>query len=207
MKRIIKKEPEFFRSYIQERNPNDWASISKVIGFDIRTYILHGDESDSEQNNQCAYTEIAIKPDSNSSHIDHYLKQSLYSNMIFNWDNLFVACNSELYGAKYKDTKVRRGNESIYDLLLNPSIDNPRDYFYYSITGMISPKSNDENSVEYKKAKTTIDIFNLNEKSLREKREGVAKGLYSYRGQFSVNEIKGIVNEFDTFIEEVYTCL
>ncbi len=207
MKRIIKKEPEFFQKYIHDIVPKDWAILSKDIGFNIREYILKGDNGASEQNNQCAYTELAIKPDLSNSHIDHYRKRSLYSTTIFDWNNLFVACNSEFYGAKYKDKQIKSGNKAIYESLLNPSIDNPKDFFYYSLTGEISPRSKDKDSDGYKKAKTTIDVFNLNHKSLVNRRKTVVVNISSLKVQYELGEILDYINEFDTFVEEVYASL
>ena len=56
MKKISKKEPEFFLKLIAKENPNNWGElIHKGLGKIIREFII-----DNEQNYQCAYTEISI---------------------------------------------------------------------------------------------------------------------------------------------------
>jgi uncharacterized protein (TIGR02646 family) len=203
MKRIIKKEPEFFSKFVNKENPADWQYfIVKGLGKEVREYILY-----VEQNYQCAYTEVNISSDKLSSHIDHYRKRDIFSNFIFKWNNLLVASNSELYGAKYKDKIINIGNQSIYELLLNPSIDNPKDYFYYALTGEIAPKSSDKASVEYKKAEITIDVFNLNHKSLVNRRKTTVINIITLMMQYELGEILDYINEFDTFVEEVYASL
>ncbi len=203
MKRVIKKEPEFFSKYISKANPSIWKDLIGIgLGEEIRKFILK-----SEQNYQCAYTEVNISSDRLSSHIDHYKKREIFSNLTFNWNNLLVASNNEFYGAKCKDKKVSVGNQTIYNQLLNPSVDNPKDYFYYSLTGEISPKSIDKHSVSYKKAKTTIDMFNLNHKSLVNRRKTVVVNIRALMVQYELREILDYINEFDTFVEEVYASL
>ena len=203
MKRVIKKEPEFFSKFVSKENPSNWQYlITKGLGKEIREYILL-----VEQNYQCAYTEVNIFSDRLSSHIDHFKKRDLFNNLTFNWNNLLVASNNEFYGAKHKDKIVNIGNQAIYNQLLNPSVDDPKDYFYYSLTGEISPKSIDKHSVSYKKAKITIDVFNLNHKSLVNRRKTVVVNISALMVQYELREILDYINEFDTFVEEVYASL
>ncbi len=209
MKKVSKKEPAFFSDFIAKEKPNEWKElINKELGEDkglgekIREYILQ-----NEQNHQCAYTEISIDSHKLSSHIDHFKKRSLFNNSIFDWNNLFVSTNNLDYGAKYKDSQISGKSIGIYELLLNPAIDNPLDYFYYSTTGFISPKSNNENSLEYKKAMTTIDLLKLNHKDLVNRRGKVSKNLQGYNNQFQLNELLELINEFDTYIKAIYPAL
>lgn len=74
----------------------------------------------SEQNFQCAYTEIDIEENGNSSHIDHFRKQSMFPNLRFEWSNLFTSTNNEYYGAKYKDN-IYRIQRDEYQNLINPA--------------------------------------------------------------------------------------
>jgi uncharacterized protein (TIGR02646 family) len=208
MKQIFKKEPTFYINFIQNHKPNKWDGISE-ISFQLRQYMLSGlisendFEAEPEQNHQCAYTEINITPDSNSSHIDHYYLRKLYPNLTFDWSNLFTSCNNEYYGAKYKDNKYKVTKED-YKYLICPSKENPKEYFSYSFTGLCLIKSNNENSIEYKKAKTTIEVFNLNEKSLVEQRSTVAKQINAYHEYLTLKQIKEYLGKFDSFIESIY---
>ena len=80
---------------------------------------------------------------------------------------MLVSCNSENYGAKYKDKKVK--DKKDYNFLINPTIENPSDYLTYSLTGEIQSIDNNE------KGKHTIEYFNLNERSLIERRKSITK--------------------------------
>lgn len=211
MKKIIKKEPKFFKDFIKRTRPEKWSEVSHAIGYDIRTYMLYGQETNkenrktnnSEQNFQCAYTEINIEPESNISHIDHFRKQEFFPELKFDWTNLFTCYNYNYYGAKYKDNKSGIEKED-YRFLINPAIEDPDDYFKYSYTGEILIKSKDTKSIKYKKAKKTIDVFNLNDKSLIERRLTVAKQLRNYYKELSLTEIKKNIGRFDSFIEHLY---
>lgn len=210
MKKINKREPEFFKSYIVKNKPIDWGALSKEIGYDIRDYMLSGSEPDkkninvneSEQNFQCAYTEIDIEPERNS-HIDHFKKQDLFPRLKFDWQNIFACSNISYIGAKHKDNKYKIKRED-YELLINPVSDDPNDYFQYAITGEIIIRSNDKNSVNYKKAKTTIDVFNLNDKYLVELRKTVAKQLMDYGNSLSISDLKQNIGKFESFIDYIY---
>ncbi|WP_069471644.1 hypothetical protein [Candidatus Marithrix sp. Canyon 246] len=119
MKQISKQEPQLYQDFIRQNLPTKWNYVSLSIGYELRMHILM-----EEQNYQCAYTEIHIEPE--DSHIDHFRKQSLFPDMRFDWNNLLVSGNSEAYGAKCKDKKLKKQED--YQLLINPVIDNPKDY-------------------------------------------------------------------------------
>jgi len=211
MKPINKQEPQFYAHYIRKKKPVDWEELSKDIGTDIRKYMLLGllpDENSktkmSEQNSQCAYTEVYIEPEGDSSHIDHFCKQDLFPKLKFEWSNLFASTNHGNYGAKFKDNKFKI-QHSDYQFLINPVKKNPDEFFSYTFRGRIEEKNKDKNSIQFKKAKTTIEVFNLNEKSLANHRETVAKQVITYFSQsFSIDEIKAAIGQFDSFIEFVY---
>ncbi|MEA3452264.1 MAG: retron system putative HNH endonuclease [Bacteroidota bacterium] len=212
MKRINKKEPVFFTNFIRKNNPTEWNNIAEIRN-DMRIYMLSGLVPDegieqntiSEQNFQCAYTEIDIEED--SSHIDHYRKQSLFPKFRFKWNNLYTACNNRYYGAKYKDNTYRIKKPE-YQYLINPSIENPSKYFEYSFTGEILIKSTDKSSIEYQKAKLTREVFNLNEPSLVAHRQTVAKAVNEYfKQEFSIEEIKKNIGKFDSLVENVFNNL
>lgn len=208
MKRINKTTPRFFTDYVKKEKPRNWEEVSYTIREYIRIFILSGlgpnnECMDSEQNFQCAYSEVNIEPDGSSSHIDHYYKRDWFAEKSFDWFNLFVSTNNEAYGAKYKDNHSKLKKED-YDLLLKPDIDDPRLYFKYSFTGEIGILSNNDKSIEYKKAKRTIEVFNLNEKSLVEQRRTVMLQIKAFFEYLTIEEIKSNIGKFDTFIEAVY---
>ncbi len=96
MKQITKTEPQIYGDFITQNSPPEWGDVSKAIGYDLRMHLLI-----KEQNYQCAYTELRVEPE--DTHIDHFRKQSLFQRLKFDWNNLLASCNSEAYGAKYKD--------------------------------------------------------------------------------------------------------
>lgn len=192
MKKIDKTEPDFYKEFVVQNNPRSWRDLSEKIGYDTREYILR-----EEQNFQCAYTEIHLDPD--NSHVDHFRKQSLFPEAIFEWNNLLTSCNNEYYGAKFKDRRIRKKED--YQYMINPVEEHPRRYFDYSITGEILTNNKDG------KGKFTIDSFNLNDYALVEQRKIVAYHVKSMCKQFSAEEIILFIGSFESFIRAIYNDL
>ena len=208
MKKILKNQPQFFIDYLIKKKPNTWGELSKEVRHNVRIYMLSGmcpdDNTEiipSEQNFQCAYTELNIEPE--SSHVDHFRKQSIFPShkYIFNWSNLFTACNNEDFGAKFKDKKIKKVD---YQCLINPALDDPNDYLTYNLLGEILEKASDKKSIQYKKAKTTIYLFNLNDYSLVQQRKTVSKQVQAMCDQLTLEEIKKEIGRFDNFVEFAY---
>lgn len=197
MKQINKEEPDFYAKYLKKESPTEWKTLSQAIGSNVREHILV-----NEQNNQCAYTEIALIHNSWNSHIDHFKKRALFPEETFNWNNLLVSCNSENYGAKYKDKHIHKQD---YNNILNPVIESPSIYFHYSFTGLIGDKTID--GVNIKRVSNTISLFGLNNKSLVERRATIAEQVKIYSNQLSLPEIKEVIGEFDSFVENIYSAL
>lgn len=193
MKQIIKENPNFYKEFVLNKKPKTWSELSTKIGRKARKYIL-----ENEQNNQCAYTEKRI--DLTNSHIDHFFKQnfskqtSLKRN-VFNWSNLLVSCNTEYYGAKYKDKIITKND---YENLINPVVENPNKYLKYSIVGKIIAKNNN------KKGKITIDLFNLNDRELIEQRKIVALQIKAMQNQIPLDEAILIIGKFESFVRQIY---
>jgi len=193
MKKIDKKEPDFYKNFIRNKKPITWFEVSKEVGENARKYML-----EFEQNNQCAYTEKFIK--SNNSHIDHFVKQNFikqgaFKTSLFEWNNLLTSCNSEHYGAKFKDKNIAIND---YDNLINPTKDNPDEYLEYTVTGRIIAKNNS------KKGEATIARMNLNDYELVTQRKAVALQVKSIYTQFSVDEIVELIGSFESFIRAIY---
>jgi uncharacterized protein (TIGR02646 family) len=197
MKQINKKEPDFYAKYLKKESPTEWKTLSQAIGSNIREHILV-----NEQNNQCAYTEIALNQDSRNSHIDHFKKRALFPEETFNWNNLLVSCNSENYGAKHKDKHIHKQD---YNNILNPITDSPSKCFHYSFTGVIGDKT--IAGANRERVSNTISLFGLNNKSLVERRATIAEQVKMYSNQLSLTEIKEVIGEFDSFVENIYSAL
>ena len=188
MKKINKIEPDFYQNYISANKPDTWKQVSFDIGFDMRTYMLM-----EEQNFQCAYTEIRLEPE--QSHIDHFKKKSLYPNLTFHWNNLLTSSNYDFYGARFKDKHIKKEH---YQNIINPVVENPQQYFSYSFTGeiLVDPKN--------EKTKLSIEMFNLNDRSLVEQRKAVAEIVKSMYNQFTVEELIDCIDKFENFIRALY---
>ena len=133
-----------------------------------------------EQKQQCGYTEIYIN-DERDSHIDHYIKQE-YSNVLrFDWDNYIVATKDYDFGANYKDN-IYKIKKSEYKDIFNPIIDNVEEYFYYDELGMIREDDG--------KVQKTIEVFNLNDEYLQERRKKIITLIRGYKNKLSNNDIK-----------------
>ncbi|ETR66151.1 MAG: hypothetical protein OMM_13176 [Candidatus Magnetoglobus multicellularis str. Araruama] len=64
----------------------------------------------------------------------------------------------------------------------------------YSFTGEILIDSKDE------KAKLTVEMFNLNDRSLVEQRKAVAEVVKSMSNQFTVEELIDCIGKFESLI-------
>ena len=194
MKKINKNEPDFYKEFAEQDKPRSWGDLSREIGYDVRKYML-----EEEQHFQCAYTEVHIDPDPGNSHVDHFRKQSLFPKSVFKWNNLLTACNSEHYGAKFKDKNIR-GKED-YQYLINPVKEEPQRYFSYSMTGEILADEDD------RKGQFTIDSFNLNDRSLVERRKMIVCEVMAMCNQLSLDQLIHDIGSFESFIRVIHADL
>lgn len=124
------------------------------------------------------YTEAPIRYE--NSHIDHFRKQALYPNLIFEWNNYVVDSKDDTYGARYKDNVVC--NQTDNERLINPVVENAQQFFKYELSGKMVPMDG-LGDVEKQRANYTIDSFNLNEGSLMERRKSILNlDLSSFEG-------------------------
>lgn len=129
-----------------------------------------------EQEQLCGYTEIYIN-DLTGCHIDHYKKRNIFPELTFEWNNLIAATNDDAFGAKYKDNKYGIQSND-YDDIFNPVTDNVENYFYYTTWGEVTPKTA-ISEVDNQKAKKTIEVFNLNHPSLKDRRKNLTNTISS----------------------------
>lgn len=189
MKRVTKgKTPDFFTKFIVRNHPKVWEDIS-LIRQQLRSHILN------EQNKLCAYTELRIDMADNS-HIDHYHTRNLFPDETFKYDNLLVSCNSESYGAKYKDKHVKTKED--YKELINPVKDSPTDFIEYGLTGRV------EAIKDCIKGVRTISFFNLNEKRLVQRRKVAVENLLKMKEYLTEDEMVASLGEFETMVRQLY---
>jgi len=195
MRKIDKGAPmPSFTEFVNQHHPTKWED-AKSVSHLWREYIL-----EFEQHRLSGYTEEPVRLD--SSHIDHFRKQSLFNALVFNWNNYIVDSNNETYGAKYKDRVVRTGEEN--DKLINPVTEDASRFFRYELSGRIAVAEglNDEDRT---RAEYTMEAFNLNESSLVERRRVIINNiLQSYRDLTDDDILEALASEgFTSVVEQL----
>ena len=152
----------------------------KEIYEDTRLQILT-----DEQNQLCGYTEIYIN-ELEECHIDHYKKREFASALTFDWNNLIVATKDDDFGANFKDNSYSI-TQNEYDEIYNPIEDDIK--FEYNEWGEIFEEEG--------KIKRTVEIFNLNDNSLKERRKKLIKIINDYKkSELDNEEIKSALNTY-----------
>ena len=168
MFQVSKVEPDFFKRAVSKvNNPKQssaWSDSNiKGIREDLRNHILN-----DEQGGLCIYCEVKV----DDTHVEHYKTRSHFPQLTLEYDNLIVSCNDNNHCAKYKDNKYKISKDA-YVKFINPVLENPQDFLDYTAYGEICAKGN-LNEIDIEKAEKTIEILNLNYKSLVEDRKRVA---------------------------------
>ena len=189
MRRINKGVPiDDFVKYLDKHKPSKWEELNGELRYNMRLHILL-----YEQDCLCGYSEIPLDAENTSSHIDHFVKCDYDHSKIFDWDNLVVSAIDEDYGGKYKDNTYKiKQNE--YAQIFNPVFEDMAPYIEYSGDGSIVPKSNIQDSESIKVLKT-IEVFNLNSPSLKNKR----RDLLCYLNDCSGLKKEDIMQNFRSF--------
>lgn len=154
-----------------------------------------------EQDGLSGYTEVPLRID--DSHIDHFYKRSLFVHKVHSWDNLVVDTIDETYGAKYKDKNIRIATDNIK--VINPVREDPNRFFRYKVDGRIV--SRDTLSEEERdRANYTIDVFNLNEPSLVDRRKELLSIDLNAYGNVSLAQLKVWLKDFGfpSVLEQMY---
>ena len=167
MRKIDKGAPlESFSEFVKTHPQARWEE-AKDVSHIWREYMLH-----CEQHGMSGYTEEPLRL--NHSHIDHFHKRSLFSELIFDWNNFVVDGVDETYGAKFKDKHVKNREDN--DMLINPVVEDAGRFFKYEQKSSgESTQTHEELDVNQSSADEgyTIKAFNLNEASLSERRKTI----------------------------------
>lgn len=173
MIRLNKQGPiRSFTEFVSKNKPTQWEQLPAPISLECRLYILC-----NEQDCLCGYSEKPLEEDSSSSHIDHYYKRDLFTKKTFDWNNLIVSSTDEDFGGKYKDNTYKIKAED-YQLIFNPIVDNMSQYIEFSGNGEIVPLNGLSDNI-INKVQKTIEVFNLNCKSLKNRRRDLLSQLDS----------------------------
>ena len=164
MRKIDKQTPlTNFSKFISKNHPTRWEELPPAISSESRFCIL------------CGYSEIILEESPASSHIDHYYKRDLFPKKTYDWNNLIVSTIDEDFGGKYKDNTYKIGKGE-YAQIFNPVVDDMSQFIEFSGNGEIVPLKGLEVST-ISKIKKTIEVFNLNCISLRNRRKNLISQL------------------------------
>lgn len=175
MRRIDKsEEPQSLRSFNKAKHEK-WGEFSDKANRHVYNDCLQ--QCIEDQAHLCGYTEVPLSKD--NRHIDHYIKRDFAPDLTFCWNNMIAAVKDSRFGADYKDEHVKRNDydksECCYTDILNPVKDEFAGRFRFSADGTIEPSDSQDI-----KAEKTIELFNLNEKSLKERRKVQMENVRTY---------------------------
>jgi len=172
MRRINKGLPSEDFERFTKKPHRQWDEAGRHIAI-WRKHII-----DNEQSGVSGYTEAPV--DYDRSHIDHFLKRALFQDYIFRWENFVVDSCDEDFGAKYKDKHIHTEFDNLK--LINPVDEDAERFFYYEANGKMIP-ANGLDACDYERAKFTIERFNLNHQSLKDRRKRILNlDISSYQG-------------------------
>ncbi len=194
MKTIIKPEATLECLQAAEDAGWNWDEFHQNAQED---YEFIRDKALEEQRNECAYTGIWLGEEtSNTVHIDHFRKKSIYPETTFCWKNLFVAAKGLDYGSDYKDNQIKgpKQNADIqYQAFWSPLQANLENCFWYRQDGTIEPREGLSHS-EKEMAERTIQMYNLNAHDLRNRRQLIILQIRNIISQFTNDEIRSCMN-------------
>lgn len=142
-----------------------WKDGSKEIRIQIMEALA------KSQKQKCAYCEKRVRV---NYHVEHFYEQSDCPERMFDWSNLFLSCGASRTCGKAKEKKKIECEKNKckldYPKIVNPEIDEPRQYFQFQLDGEIAPKE-DINNIYCERAKYTIEVFQLNREGLKLQRK------------------------------------
>lgn len=133
-----------------------------------------------EQMGECAYTGLWLGEGSKQKiHIDHFRKKGIYPTLTFEWNNLFAAAKELNCGADYKDGLIHgplAHADGVYRTFWSPLQVGLDDAFWFQQDGKMVPSDN-LSPDDKQKAQNTIDMFNLNDGDLVNRRGTIIKQI------------------------------
>lgn len=127
-----------------------WNDVSSADRQEIRDCLRE------MQGHRCGYCEASV--DDFGHHIEHFRRKSIFPQLTFTWDNLLLCCGKDDCCGHYKDN-----NGWPYDpeTLVNPTVDEPDDFFYFRESGVIDVRSGCDDARAHR-ARETLRVLNLN---------------------------------------------
>ena len=99
---------------------------------------------------KCCYSEIRLNEESKYMEIEHFHPKDVYEDEVMLWENLLPSCK------KCNATKSK--HDTIKKPIINPFVDNPKDYLYLENYRYYSLNNN-------WLGKMTIDVLDLNDRN------------------------------------------
>lgn len=117
------------------------------------------------QRDRCAYCERRTGKNSDEGHIEHFRQQCDYVHLDLCWENMFWSCIDIYSCGKHKDDCDIKGGtgtkrEFLIDHLIDPSIEDPDDFFLFVHDGTIQIRP-DLDEANQLRASETLRVFNL----------------------------------------------
>lgn len=128
---------------------------------------------------RCAYCEGPIY---HAGHIEHFRRKNPahYPELTFAWDNLFLACGSNIHCGHFKDKKRNKDKDENKDKsksnnpvpdynpdeLIKPDIHDPLDYLFFHSSGEVRIRRGLTCEDDIRRAKETIRVFGLDNRTL-----------------------------------------
>lgn len=134
---------------------------------------------------KCAFCEC-IPSESGNLEVEHFAPKSIYYDLAFEWDNFLPVCR--------KCNGAKSAHDTIKETIVNPSKENPEDFFDFNYISMISST----NSPDKRKSERTIEVCNLNATRLVKARADLLINLTNY-----IKHLKDWINEFENVDTEV----
>ncbi|MEM8240145.1 retron Ec78 anti-phage system effector HNH endonuclease PtuB [Morganella morganii subsp. sibonii] len=130
------------------------------------------DELDKFQDKICVYCESVAEK--GNGHIEHFFHKAdaRFTNLTFDWGNLFGCCSSNLHCGHYKDQILTGGVKRQYDsyALIKPDQEDPEDFLQFLESGKIKAKDGINDAMK-ERASKTITALNLDCSALNSSRE------------------------------------
>lgn len=180
-----------------QKKPVSWGCLKDQDKADIRDAIV------AFQGNNCAYCETGLDK---GRHIEHFAKKDKFPQKTYEWDNLFLSCQSGTHCGHFKDSKKSKFSKTYdYHDLIKPDVDDPSDFLFFSINGEVSPKHTLIDKKLKAKAELTINVFNLNENDLKNIRRSVLKSnkeIIEYIYSLDIEQTAQLLEEYKHFYSQ-----
>lgn len=138
---------------------------------------------------RCAYCEGSLV--TLGQHIEHFRRKKHFPHFTFAWTNLYWSCDQTDSCGHYKDRGA--GAYNVNDLI-EPSVDDPDQFFRFRTDGTISVRPGLSVAAQHK-AEETLRVFNLNPewgrlRNMRKAALSTYMSLVDVGAEFSVNEMR-----------------